>query len=294
MKLKNLPFRLESQFFRAWHAFWRTHPISDQYLSGDAFRALTPWVYEPDSRHRFDPLAVPRGALIFCDGWILNEFLTSVAPRLPGGHCLISHNADPNLTDETAALVPSTVERVYGMNVLTRDPRFVAVPIGLENGRWHYNGVVRDFVSLRRQSVTKKPRILVAFTVGTNPVVRNAALTALSPLVTVDRVERVNSRAYRKIAHRYQFIASPPGNGADCHRTWEALYLQAVPIVLRSAMTESFLALGLPLWMVDSYEELVDYDEAGLDRKYHELMGAAEEVPALWMDAWRIRIRERR
>ena len=58
------------------------------------------------------------------------------------------------------------------------------------------------------------------------------------------------------------FIASPPGNGEDCHRTWEALYMRSVPVVVRSSLMETLNAKGMPLLLVDSYEELCCWDEA--------------------------------
>lgn len=33
-----------------------------------------------------------------------------------------------------------------------------------------------------------------------------------------------------------RFVVSPPGNGIDCHRTWEALALGAIPIVQNSSL----------------------------------------------------------
>jgi hypothetical protein len=107
----------------------------------------------------------------------------------------------------------------------------------------------------------------------------------LSEVATADSFTWTFSRAYRKLAAQYRFIASPPGNGEDCHRTWEALYLRSVPIVIRSPMTEQFHALGLPLWLVDSYDELRGLQESDLEAKYEDLK-AGFEHPALWMDYW--------
>jgi hypothetical protein len=33
---------------------------------------------------------------------------------------------------------------------------------------------------------------------------------------------------------QWRFCVSPPGNGIDCHRTWEALYLGVIPVVAPS------------------------------------------------------------
>ena len=49
-------------------------------------------------------------------------------------------------------------------------------------------------------------------------------------------------------------MMSPPGNGVDCHRTWEAIALGAVPVVLRSALA-STLVDAAPIVAVTSWEE---------------------------------------
>lgn len=292
MKLSNLPFKMESELIRAWYRLTKGHPGSTPYLSGDGFRALADWVVEADTLEAFDPRQVSQGSLGFCDGWLLREFLERVGPLISVPFCLISHNADPNVTGDVAALFPDSLVRVFAMNSLVGQshPRVTALPIGLENARWHYNGVVADFEKLRRRSHPKRPRILAAFTVGTNYAARQPALDTLKGLATVDVLSRMNSRAYRKIAAAYGFVASPPGNGEDCHRTWEALYLGAIPIVLRSPMTEEFAARGIPLWLVDSYEELKDFDEGALAQQYQRLSQGLS-CPWLWMDAWTEEIR---
>lgn len=65
---------------------------------------------------------------------------------------------------------------------------------------------------------------------------------------------------------KYKFILSPPGSGLDCHRTWEALYLNIVPIVLSSSINE--LYTDLPILVVNSWNEI---NEAFLNEKYKEI-----------------------
>ena len=63
-----------------------------------------------------------------------------------------------------------------------------------------------------------------------------------------------------------------------------------VPIVLRSHMTQSYEALGLPVWLIDSFEELRDLTEGQLQAKYLEL-GPKFESEAMWASYWISRIR---
>jgi hypothetical protein len=53
---------------------------------------------------------------------------------------------------------------------------------------------------------------------------------------------------------RSKFVFSPPGVGIDCYRTWEALYLGSIPIVINSSMNSIYE--NLPVLIVNNYEEI--------------------------------------
>ncbi len=52
-----------------------------------------------------------------------------------------------------------------------------------------------------------------------------------------------------------KFVISPTGRGLDCFRTWEALLVGAVPIVLNSSVSRRLYA-DMPVMIVDDYSEL--------------------------------------
>ena len=53
---------------------------------------------------------------------------------------------------------------------------------------------------------------------------------------------------------QYPFWLSPRGGGIDCHRTWEALYLDIIPIVWNSSL--NVLYENLPVVIINDYQEL--------------------------------------
>jgi len=53
---------------------------------------------------------------------------------------------------------------------------------------------------------------------------------------------------------QYPFWLSPRGAGIDCHRTWEALYLDIIPIVWNSSL--NILYENLPVVIINDYKEL--------------------------------------
>ena len=51
----------------------------------------------------------------------------------------------------------------------------------------------------------------------------------------------------------YKFCISPPGRGIDCHRTWEALHLGVIPILLSSPIDNLFI--DLPVIILNNIED---------------------------------------
>ena len=53
---------------------------------------------------------------------------------------------------------------------------------------------------------------------------------------------------------KYAFVLSPIGHGLDCHRTWEALILGCIVIVVSSPLDT--LYEGLPVLIINDWNEI--------------------------------------
>lgn len=71
------------------------------------------------------------------------------------------------------------------------------------------------------------------------------------------------------------FVPSPAGNGLDCHRTWEAMYLGAVPVVLEKDFCGD---VSWPVLVVPSWDFLINKDITELKQLYKERCSSAERV----------------
>jgi len=78
-----------------------------------------------------------------------------------------------------------------------------------------------------------------------------------------------------------KFIVSPEGNGKDCHRTWEALYMGSFPIVIKHFMYDEWC--DLPIIQVEDYSK-VTYDilYSYLNKEYN--------YEKIYMKYWKERI----
>ena len=130
------------------------------------------------------------------------------------------------------------------------------------------------------------------FNVETNLADRVEAAKWLLRASSCDQLSDLTPSEHRNALRNYCFVASPPGNGLDTHRTWEAMYLRCVPIILRSHMSERYEGLGLPLWIVDSYGELLDTTEEEL-RDIYENVIRKSQSEALWSEYWFSKIKSR-
>jgi hypothetical protein len=240
--------------------------FAGDYLHGDRFAALADFRIEADSG------AIPaqiaeEGEIIFCMTDRVEELFAAIRGRRRP--CvLITHNADRNVTEALFAARPACVRHWFAQNALVEHADLTPIPIGLE--RPHVSGgrtrpevfravaggprQVRNLVYLRQSDWTNRRE--------RRPV--RWALAGRS-WVTSSREMRPLAQ-YLEEMFQHRAVVSPPGNGLDCHRTWEALYLGVVPLVKASPATCHFARL-LPLAVFDRLATLTRRRvERGLER----------------------------
>jgi hypothetical protein len=69
-----------------------------------------------------------------------------------------------------------------------------------------------------------------------------------------DTNENKNFEGYIKELSTYKFCLSPPGRGVDTHRTWEALMVGTIPIMISTALDSLFEKL--PVIIVKDWFEI--------------------------------------
>lgn len=165
------------------------------------------------------------------------------------------------------------VVALHAQNLDIDDPRAHPFPIGLDfhtaRNRTRHLWTVdassspgQQETDIMRVSQAAKPfaerthGTLVSFSLGTKWIPRSHCVVRLKQVPSSYLPSEPIPRAdFWALMADYQFVASPVGCGYDCHRTWEALALGAVPIIMRIP-TLSPLFSDLPVWEVDDYVEV--------------------------------------
>lgn len=281
-KIKNKKYRLETKLYKAL-GYSKKRSSSYPYISGDTFRTLTENRYE-ETNKSLDYKLIKKHPLIFVESHLLIDFFENVHPKIEHKYVLISHNGDENITDKYIKFVDEKLHHWFAQNCDLKHEKITPVPIGLENMHYFNHGRLDNFDKLRDQKVEKINKLLYGFSVGTNPIERSKALEVLNSLEYSKKIsKRLNSYDYLKYMQKYIAVVSPPGNGLDCHRTWEALYLGVVPVVKDTVFNDFFKSIEIPLFVIKSWSIL---ESENVIEKI-KIFDSQKDFDPLWFEYWK-------
>lgn len=215
------------------------------YLSGDTLRAFSDYIYDEERQDNLS--SVIYGDIVFVKTDLLSEFFSAPFNSIQKPFVLITHNSDqlsPGKYGEQ--LSDPKILNWFGSNPSERNhAKLSPIPIGLMNIRWPEGNLdkIKNAFQTHRKPWLQRTRLLyVNFAVENNENQRKKALAQASRIKNLQIIKRrITFETYLKQIGNAKFVLSPPGNGLDCHRTWEALLMGAVPIVLTSGLDPLFL-----------------------------------------------------
>jgi hypothetical protein len=282
--------KLRRYFAKEFNRHANRRPTSAPYISGDAFRNIATHIFERTIEKKLSKNKFRPGDIIFCETHLLEKFQQYVLPHINKKFVLISHNSDMNIMGGFRTLLNSPyLEHWFAQNNLMQHQRISSIPIGLENSWMNNNGLVSAYDCIRKINIEKTSRILYGFNVQTNVSERAIALRELMRSSVSDKVN-VDAQLYRKILNRYMFVASPKGNGIDCHRTWEALYLNVVPIVKNNDFYKTLP--DFPGLILNEWSDISKFTEADLALIFKEKIEKIEDSEIIWFRYWQNKISE--
>ncbi len=234
--------------------FCNTTQFLPEYIHGDRFISLADYVIDgpastmPDQLHEED-------GVIFCKTDYLERLFESVRTS-NHKYILITHNSDRNIDSFLYDKKPPCIVRWFAQNVLVKKSDLIPIPIGLERpgiGRFGDVTVLSEAACARYK---KQGLVYMNHNDHTNPSVRVPLSQKFKGDSYVTRGTNIPYRKYLKEICRHTYLVSPPGNGDDCHRTWEALYAGVFPIVESNPGMAAFAEL--PMLLVEDYGDLTE------------------------------------
>ncbi|HEY5236275.1 MAG TPA: hypothetical protein VIJ14_08870 [Rhabdochlamydiaceae bacterium] len=264
---------------------------SAPYITGDGFRSCCDHIIDEENTP-FYPQSVKNGDKIFVKTDLLAHFFQNDHSKIQSTYVLITHNSDHPIPGSFARYLDD--EKILGWFGQNAEevvhPKLHPIPIGLEN-RYNKNGnpdIVRQCMENFKNS-EKQHLVYMNFTIQTAPTERTKVYRIFETKPYCKVAPPKPYTQYLQDLAETQFTLSPRGNGLDCHRTWESLYLGAIPIMRTSASDAMYD--GLPVLIIQNWNAVT---KEFLEEKYREIQNKKYVLEKLYIDYWLQRIEDAR
>lgn len=285
IKKVNIFFKISFIFliiplFAFCHYFPKNRAPNSFYISGDSFRAFCDFVYdEVDSS--LNPFDIKNGDVVFVKTDYLPKFFERIHPNIEHKYIIVTHNSDDKVNKTYLKYLNDDKIIVwFAQNMDLKHKKLKPIPIGMANRCWpHGNVYVMDEVKAR--AYTKKHLAYLNIYKATYPRERIGVFVLFKDKNFCLSREKVSYENYLIDTANSKFVISPRGNGLDTHRLWEALYLQAIPIVKTSNLDA--LYEDLPVLIIQDWKEIT---EEFLLQKYEEMQKKEYNLQKLGVQYW--------
>ena len=248
----------------------------EEYIDGDKFESIADIGFG-DKYTKELPLNIKRLnkfienfkeeslPIVYVDNDRIRKFFTLIKD-IKTPFKLLSHNGDSTFIEEEVKNRPSCVVKWYGQNInAPNNENIVSLPIGLERGHWstkRYGKKGYKHNKIYKYSTIdtsiKDKLLYINFNPNTNKSKRVPLLSHFKKepwtYVRLGGI-RGNLDQYFKECKESHFVLCPDGNGIDCHRNWEMLYLGVIPIIENSYF-HNRVYKELPVLIVDNFKNI--------------------------------------
>ena len=204
---------------------------------------------------KVDKKKLEDSGIIFVKTDYIKIFLHRYYKYLKEEIILITHNSDFCIEyDMISCLDLPKIKRWYGQNTKIIHPKLVSIPLGIANPQYPH-GNKKLIKEIRDKNFVKENLLYINFTINTNQSARKRVYDLFKNRPN-DCGKNLSQENYLENLAKSRFCISPPGNGIDCHRVWECIYLNTIPIVEKDIAFEQFKEL--PILFIDKWEDIND------------------------------------
>uniref|UniRef100_A0A914PI64 Exostosin GT47 domain-containing protein n=1 Tax=Panagrolaimus davidi TaxID=227884 RepID=A0A914PI64_9BILA len=236
--------------------------ISSIFLQRHIFRSISDFVFA----HKYNDLKVESvkcGDIIFVKTDFIKDFIENYHPKIKNPYILLTHESDYGVGHEQwhlKYLNDSKVIKWYAQNVQVSHPKLIPLPLGVVPPAGNVHETLCDLAKTPTPYFNKTQLLYLNFSPNTNKD-RIKTLEYFKKTFGNNSLVKINQKRstwkeYLENIKNSQFVLSPPGNGIDCIRTWEAIIFGSIPIVKRSYLMP--LYDRLPVMVVRDWHEVTE------------------------------------
>jgi hypothetical protein len=203
--------------------------------------------------------------IIYVDSDRVKDFFNITNNYNDNEFILLSHNGDTTFVKDDVEKKPKCVKKWFGQNIdFENTDNIISLPIGLERPHWSQNryGVYgfkhNKIFEYSKLIFSKNKLCYLNFNPNTNKEKREWIVPHFGSEDWCNiRMGGIHSSldTYYTECKESHFVLCPDGNGIDCHRNWEMLYLGVVPIIEKSFFHNKIYQ-DLPVLIVEDFKSL--------------------------------------
>ena len=184
-------------------------------------------------------------------------FMNNILPNINHKFILVTHNEDHEIDSTYLPLLNNiNLLHMFSQNANITHEKLTPIPIGIANSMWEHGNKHNIIILNSYLNSSVKYKLYTNFTIANNKEHRTDVMKKLKDNILSVIVEHKTHLDYLKEIKEYKWIPSPKGNGIDCHRTWETLYMGSIPLVDDTINTRFFKQLGLPIILISEWDNI--------------------------------------
>jgi len=190
--------------------------------------------------------------LFYCGRDILRSLSDHI--QLSSETILVTSNGDYNTHLSDIENIPH--KACMAGNLYINDKKYIPLPRSVRAKSLNDERILLDYYN---QPAVKYKDVYIKFSLETNKDRTSIySLCKQLNLTKDDNAELWPVKEWIRQAKEHYFVISPESAGIDSARTWDALYVQSIPVVKRSIVTE-FYSQIFPMVILDDWNELKNY-----------------------------------
>lgn len=229
------------------------------FITVDKYWSIADQIFqkdEPPRLHGSSPEPYDDAYVLFCNTNLLDRCFRWIK-KYDQKVVLITQHSTVSVDDAVYERMPDSVIYWFAKNGNCHGERLSPIPIGLPEPHTRY----RDIDGLLCESMKDRAKHNLLYSNFSVDPKKGRRVDIYNFFLckqwATSKHKGLTQKDYFRALHSHYFAVSPRGKGIDCHRTWECLYLGVIPIVERTVALER-LSEGLPILLVDSYEEITE------------------------------------
>jgi hypothetical protein len=253
------------------------------YICGRSFANISKWVFDTRYEIRFDSNQIMENDIVFLNLDLFDHFLSHLFKNKPiNKFILITFNSDKSFTYYHYSMIKPYVNKVYSMNNTVEQVK--TLPIGFRD--WPFE-TREDIIKVGTMNLDKTILLYMNFVIKTNFHKRMECFDVFKDSEWVTKTINVPVESFYIDLKKSKYSLSPEGTGIDCHRIYECIFYDTIPILKTSLMDKFYKTL--PVIIVNSWEEVTEkFLINNYDMYYNKLLQWKIEnkdwlLPTFWL-----------